>query len=354
MSEHQQKFIAAVAQISPVFPLNKTLSTEKACGYIEQAAKNGAKIVVFPECYLPAYPNWSIDLSKPTEWPLNLRELTYNSVEVDSPEINKIRSLARANSIYVVIGINERQKPYDGVLYNSLVFIDSRGDVQLTHRKVFPSNREKVFHRRGDGSTLKVIETPFGRLGGLICYEHLQPLLKYALIGQGEQIHCASWPGWPCYPSGRSNKHVIDIASRQCALEGQSFVLISSVYVPPEEGEKSGFGNASWTFFGGSGIVNPNGEYISGPIYDKESIIYGEIDLGQIILRKSAVDTTGRDARWNIINLNINGCEEQPIVYGKGSSNRDDLTQKILKNMKELSAKMETLIELEKSGSSPN
>jgi nitrilase len=311
-----QKFTAAVAQISPVFPLNKKASTEKAGEFIIEAAKRGAKIIVFPECYLPTYPNWSIDLSNPNEWVLNLRELTYNSVTIDDPEIETLKELARKNSIYVVIGINERQKPYDGVLYNSLVFIGTDGKIQLTHRKVFPSNREKVFHRRGDGTTLKVVETPFGRLGGLICYEHLQPLLKYSLIAQGEQIHCASWPGWPNFPGGRNNKHIIEIASKQYALEGQNFVLLSSLYVPPDEGAKAGFGNASWTFFGGSGIINPSGEYIAGPVYDQEKIIYGEIDLSLIITRKAAIDTTGRDARWNIINLNLLGRQEQPLNFG--------------------------------------
>lgn len=344
MLSQAQKFTAAVAQISPIFPLNKALSTDKACEFANEAAKNGAKIIVFPECYLPTYPNWSVDLSTPTQWVSNLTEMTYNSVEVDGPEINKLRSVARANSIYVVVGINERQKPFDGVLYNSLVFIDSRGDIQLTHRKVFPSNREKVFHRRGDGTTLKVLETPFGRLGGLICYEHLQPLLKYALISQGEQIHCASWPGWPHYKSGRTNKHIIDIASRQYALEGQNFVLVSSFYSSPENSEKSGFGNASWTFFGGSGIVNPSGEYIAGPIYDKEDILYGEIDLSQIISRKAAIDTTGRDARWNIINLNINGAEEKPIVYGNKGNIQSDISG-LIKKIGDLTSKIDKLIE---------
>ncbi|MFZ5631397.1 MAG: carbon-nitrogen hydrolase family protein [Bacillota bacterium] len=341
---NQQKFTAAVAQISPVFPLNKKASTDKACEFINEAAKKGAKVIVFPECYLPTYPNWSIDLSNPNEWALNLRNLTYNSVEVDGPEISRIGDTARKSGIYVVIGINERQKPYDGVLYNSLVFIGNDGNVHLTHRKVFPSNREKVFHRRGDGTTLKVLETPFGRLGGLICYEHLQPLLKYALISQGEQIHCASWPGWPNFPGGRSNIHIIDIASRQYALEGQNFVLISSLYISPEDGEKAGFGNASWSFFGGSGIINPSGEYIAGPVYDKEDIIYGEIDLGLIPLRKAAVDTTGRDARWNIINLNINAREEQPINYSSKMPKQENISE-IVDNLKKITSMLGNILE---------
>ncbi len=343
----RQKFIAAVSQISPVYPLNKKASAEKVCEFINEAAKQGARIIVFPECYLPAYPNWSIDLANPNEWSLNLRNLTYHAVEADGPEIQRIGDVARKCGIYVVIGINERQRPYEGVLYNSLVFLDSDGKVRHIHRKLFPSNREKVFHRRSDGTTLKVIDTPFGRLGGLICYEHLQPLLKYALISQGEQIHCASWPGWPNYPGGRSNKHIIDTSSRQYALEGQSFVLISSMYVPPEEGEKAGFGNASWTFFGGSGIVNPSGEYIAGPVYDKEDIIYGEIDPGLILIRKAAIDTTGRDARWNIINMNILGRPEQPINYGFRQEKQESLNE-ILDSLRNIVSLLGKILEEKK------
>ncbi|HZY65403.1 MAG TPA: nitrilase-related carbon-nitrogen hydrolase [Rubrobacteraceae bacterium] len=204
-----------------------------------------------------------------------------------------------------------------------MVFIGPMGEVLGKHRKLFPSNREKVFHARGDASGLNVYDTSVRRLGGLICYEHLQPLLKYALISQGEQVHCAAWPGWPEFPSGRSNRHVIDACSRAHALEGQCFVVAASLYVPASAAEDADLGNASWTFFGGSGIINPAGEYVAGPLHDQEGIVYGDIDLGLIPLRKATIDTTGRDSMPQTISLNVDTSRYSPIRW-HGDRGADD------------------------------
>ncbi len=301
------KFIAAAVQAAPVLPMNKQATLEKIVSLLREAGKQGARLVVFPETFLPMYPNWSVDLEEPNEWVRNLKVLTREAVEIPGPEIGLISEIAREVRAFVVLGVNEKVRPYDGMLYNTQVFIGDDGRLLGRRRKLLPSNREKVFWHRGDGVDLKTVyQTDIGRIGGLICYEHLQPLFKYSLMAQGEQIHCAVWPGWPNYPNGRSNIQVIDAAIRAYALEGQCYVVASSMYVPPELGTKSGFGNASWTFFGGSGIINPSGEYIAGPVYNKEEILYGEIDLETIIMRKAAIDTTGRDSRWDIVNLNLN------------------------------------------------
>lgn len=308
-------FTAAAVQVAPVLPFDKEKTIDLVCEATAEAADNGAKLVVFPECFVPMYPNWSIDLQDETGWAMNLREFTYNSILVPGPETQKIGEVAREKDAYVVVGVNEIEEIYDGVLFNSLVFIGPTGDVLGKHRKLFPSNREKVFHARGDASGLKIYDTAVGRLGGLICYEHLQPLLKYALISQGEQVHCAAWPGWPEFPSGRTNRHVIDACSRSHALEGQCFVVAASLYVPPSAAEEAKLGNASWTFFGGSGIINPAGEYVAGPLHDKEGIVYGEIDLGLIPLRKAAIDTTGRDSMPQTISLNVDPTRYSPLRW---------------------------------------
>ncbi len=306
MNDHYDKIIAAAAQISPVLPFHKSATIEKASVYVEEASRQGAHIVVFPECFVPMYPNWSIDFAEPGVWEDHLTEFMLHSVDLDSGDLDLLKQVARSYKTIVVIGINERVKQYDGMLYNSLVFIGQDGEILGVHRKVFPSNREKLFHTRGNGSTLQVYDTPIGRLGGLICYEHLQPLLKYACIAQGEQIHCASWPGWPNFKTGRSNKHVIDIASRAYALEGQCFVIASSLYVPPSEAEKANLGHADWSFFGGSAIIGPSGEYIAGPVYEQETVIYGELDLRLIPKRKASIDVTGRDSAPEVIQLKLN------------------------------------------------
>jgi nitrilase len=312
-------FTAAAVQMTPVLPFNKEKTVDIVCEATVEAADNGAKLVVFSECFIPMYPNWSIDLQDEAKWALNLREFTYNAILIPGPETEKIGRVAREKGVYVVVGANEVEEIYDSALFNSLVFIGPTGEVLGKHRKLFPSNREKVFHASGDASGLRVYDSSVGRLGGLICYEHLQPLLKYALISQGEQVHCACWPGWPDFSSGRTNRHVIDVCSRAHALEGQCFVVAASLFVPASAAGVADLGNASWTFFGGSGIINPAGEYVAGPLYDKEGIVYGEIDLGLIPLRKAAVDTTGRDSIPQTISLNVDPTRYSPIRWGNGS-----------------------------------
>ncbi|MGB3682628.1 MAG: carbon-nitrogen hydrolase family protein [Rubrobacteraceae bacterium] len=316
-------FTAAAVQVAPVLPFDKEKTVDILCEATAEAADTGADLVVFPECFVPMYPNWSIDLQDEGGWAMNLREFTYNSILIPGPETEKIGEVAREKGVYVVFGANEVEEIYDGALFNSLVFIGPTGEVLGKHRKLFPSNREKVFHARGDASGLKIYDTAVGRLGGLICYEHLQPLLKYALISQGEQVHCASWPGWPEFPGGRTNRPVVDTCSKAYALEGQCFVVAASLYVPASAADDANLGNASWTFFGGSGILNPAGEYVAGPLYDEEGIVYGEIDLGLIPLRKAAIDTTGRDSMPQTISLNVDPNRYPPIRWGDAQGPAD-------------------------------
>jgi nitrilase len=306
----------AAVQAAPAYPIDKEASLDKVCTLVAEAGREGAKLVVLPETFVPAYPNWSIDLTNPQEWTRNLLQLTKNSVEVPGQDLDRVTEAARKAGTYVCLGMNERVPRYEGMLFNSLVFITPDGRIIGKHRKLTPSNRERCFWARGDGTTLRVYDTQVGRVGGLICYEHLQPLWKYMLGCQGEQIHCACWPGWPSFPNGRSNKSIIDVASRAYALENQCFVVLSSMYAAPELAAKAKLGNASWTFFGGSGIINPEGEYIAGPVYDRETIVYGEIDLEHIVLRKAAVDVSGKDNRWDIMRVETNA---QPCVPFTGT-----------------------------------
>jgi len=295
----------ATVQASPIYPLDRDRCVDKICTLLEEAAREKARLVVFPETFIPAYPNFSIDLSRPTEWQYTLRQFIENAVEVPGPEMSRIARLAAERGINVVLGVNEKVAFHEGLLFNTQVFIGADGRLLGKRRKLFPTNREKVFWGYGGAEDIQVFPMDVGRVGGLICYEHLQPLLKYATMIQGEQIHCASWPGWPEYKGGRSNRHLIDAASRQYAIEAQCFVVVSSIYVDAEKVPPGLLGNAAWGFFGGSGILNPLGEYLAGPVYGKEGILYAELDMGLIPLRKTSIDPTGRDERWNILSLNL-------------------------------------------------
>lgn len=331
MAIRSRKVVVAAVQAAPVLPMNKKATTEKACALIEEAGRNGAQLVVFPECYIPMFPNWSIDLQRPNEWAYLLAELTEESVEIPGEETEALGKAAKRAGTYVCMGLNERSREYRAAIYNCLVFIGPDGKVIGRHRKLTPSHRERVFHARGDGSDIKaVFKTDIGRIGGLICYEHLQPLYRYAMTVQGEEIHCACWPGgWPHFPPpGRTNKEIMQIASRQYAIESQTFVVISSTYIPPEMAEKAGMDNAHWGFRGGSAIVNPSGDYVVEPVYDEEKIIYAEIDLADILKRKAFIDPVGRDARWDILRLDMRTAPYSPVAGGNPFAREDDAAEK--------------------------
>jgi nitrilase len=341
MAKHP--FLAAAVQVAPILPFNKQKTVNLICEIIAEASNKGAKLIVFPECFIPMYPNWTIDFENPNEWAYQLRDFTKQSITIPGPETDQIGAVAREKGVYVVVGVNEVDKQYSSTLYNSLVFIGPEGKVIGKHRKLFPSNREKIFHTRGDGAGLKVYDTTLGNLGGLICYEHLQPLLKYSLIAQGEQIHCASWPGWPNFGNGRTNKHVIEAASKTYALEGQSFVVASSLYVPESVAKQAGISSANWSFFGGSCIINPSGDYVTEPLYDQEGIVYGMIDLDQIHVRKAAIDTTGRDTAWDIINMNLDASPRSPILREGPESGEASQVETLSNRIKDLEEKLKTL-----------
>lgn len=309
------KFKAAAVQAAPVF-LDKKATIEKACRLIFEASQNGARLIVFPEVYIPVYPYWLPQghhgLSGP--WVYSWRDLLDNSVEIPSADTDILCQAAKAGGVYVVMGLNERDRLSQGTIYNTSLTISKDGQIMGHHRKLVPTSHERLYWGRGDGSGLRVFDTELGRLGSLICAEHLMVLPKYAMLSKGEQIHCALWPGWP---GGRHGgiKPTIDVTSRSYALEGQVWVIIASSYitkdmVPDDFPYKS---SVTWDSFGGSGIISPRGNYVAGPVYDEETIVYADIDMGEIPLAKGAVDSIGHYARWDVVNLNLS--EEQYVPY---------------------------------------
>ena len=319
----------AAVQAAPVLPLNAAKTTDKVCHLISKAAAQGARLVVFPETFIPGYPTLSIDLSRPGEWLKAVADFSREGISVPGPEIERIGETARRTRVYVSLGITERVPRHDGLLFNSMVFFGPDGSVLLTHRKLSPSNREKVFWARGDGSTLSVLDTEIGRIGGLLCAENFQPLWKWALMAQGQQIHCMAWPGWPKLKEkqGWDNRLIIDAAVRCYAVEAQCFVVSASMYIPESLGRQSGWENANWSFFGGSSIASPNGEYIGGPLYDAEGIVYADLDFDQILMRKALVDTTGRDARWDVVRLKRIKQTFVPVEFEDADEENDDLNK---------------------------
>ena len=297
-------FIAAAVQAAPVF-LDREATIDKACELIEQAGRQGAQLIVFPETWVPTYPFW--DMRRPDAW----LELYRNAVEVPSRATDRLAAAARKAQAYVAIGINERDTETKGSLYNSLLYLGPDGAMLGVHRKLMPSITERLVWGMGDGSGLHLFDTPLGRLGGLICWEHEMSLVKYAMYVRGEQVHASVWPAWSM------QRDHIQFGTRQYAFEGKCFVVVSCGLFNLEaldERWRKFFSGGGPTADGGSAIIDPQGNYVAGPVYDEETILYGEIDLEKVILGKQALDVGGHYGRPDVVRLVFDPTPHPPLV----------------------------------------
>ncbi len=305
MSDEFPRFTAASVQAAPVY-LDREATVQKACRLVERASTGGARLVVFPETWVPGYPFWVFGRLV-TSADLFLR-LSANAVDVPGEETRAIGAAARKAQAYVVIGVNERTP--SGTLYNSLLYFDPAGELMGVHRKLMPTFTERTVWGWGDGSGLHVFETPLGRLGGLICWEHEMTLVKYAMYARGEQVHASVWPAFS------AQNHHIDFGCRQYAFEGCCFVVASCGYLTPDlVPEELGIrGQAPFDANGGSGIIGPNGEYLAGPLYGKEDILFAEVDLAQVVRNKHSRDVAGHYARPDVVQLLFRDEVRSPLV----------------------------------------
>ncbi len=205
---------------------------EKVISMTREAASNGAKLIVFPETFVPGYPWWiwmGINNNKKLEL---FKRQFQNSLEVKSAEMDYIRAAAKKNEIMIALGFVEKDS---STLYNSQVLIDESGTMVINRRKLMPTGEERTIWGMGDGTSLQVSDTSIGRIGMLICYEHSMPLSRYSLYSLGEQLHIAMWPGANFRSQPRDRKKVIDVAMRNMTFEGQVYVAYSSSCVGDEE-----------------------------------------------------------------------------------------------------------------------
>lgn len=308
---------ASVIAAPKMFDLTGTI--EKCCTLIEEAADHEAKLIVFPETFIPMYPWWiwmSISSGKKLEL---YKDLFKNSVDIEGHKFKKILKQAKKHNIHVVIGINEIDQM---TLYNSQVFINDQGEIIAKRRKLVPTGEERTVWGRGDGSDLFVCDTNIGKISGLICYENSMSLSRYALYSMGAQIHIANWPGSNFKSQPRDRTNIIDLTSRFIAFEGQMFVIASSSYLGEEELdfylEIDPSLKDSLTVGGGiAGIVSPFGEYITPPLKDEEGIVYGEINLEQILESKHLLDSVGHYSRGDATKLILNQKNTYPVEYSQ-------------------------------------
>lgn len=311
------KFKVAAVQAEPI-ALDREACVDKACSLIEEAGRNGAKIVAFPEGFIPGHPNWLYFYTPGDAMKRFYREFFKNGIEVPSPATEQLGRAARKAGAYVAIGINERARGSMGSMFNSILFLGPEGEVLGVHRKLMPTTTERLVLTHGDGSTLNVYDTPYGGLGGLLCGENTNPLAKFALLAQGEKIHTAHWPAYPT-EYNQWGIEGVDIRIRYHAYEGKCFVLSSSAVFGEESIKRLCLtdharslvitGNAR------SGIVNPYGRYIGDPLVGEEGIVYADIDLEQIIDAKTLHDIVGHYGRFDVLSLRYNRTHPKPIEF---------------------------------------
>ena len=306
----------AIIQQAPVF-LNIKESTKKATGLIEEAANKGANLIVFPETWLPGYPVWLDYSPNAALWDYPpakelYRILSENSITIPGEDFNELLAISRKTSCRVVLGAHER---IGGTLYNTMIFIDNDGKNYEVHRKLMPTYTERLIWGRGDGSTLNTLNTEFGKIGGLICWEHWMPLARAAMHAKHETVHVAQWP---------MVKELHQLASRHYAFEGQCYVIAAGCILSKGEiieGIKS-LGDTNnlalqlleemtgdkndLILKGGSSVILPNSEYLIEPVYNKSQNIYSELDLEKITEGNLFLDTDGHYSRPDVFQLVIN------------------------------------------------
>jgi nitrilase len=295
MSIQHPQFRAAAVQAAPAF-LDLDAGVDKAISLIAEAAANGAKLIGFPETWLPGYP-WFIWLDSPA-WGLQFFQRYHdNSLQYGTPQADRLAAAAREHEITVVMGLSERQ---GGSLYIAQWMIGPDGETIAQRRKLKPTHVERTVYGEGDGSDLTVYDTPLGRLGGLCCWEHLQPLSKYAMYAQNEQVHVAAWPSFSVYRGGAHalGPEVNTAASRIYAVEGSCFVVAPCATVSPEMIELLCTDDTKRMLLlpggGFAGIYAPDGQLMTEPLAeDVEGIVYADLDLGMISLAKAAADPSG-------------------------------------------------------------
>ncbi|MGX9430453.1 MULTISPECIES: nitrilase-related carbon-nitrogen hydrolase [Bradyrhizobium] len=303
---------AAAVQISPdLASLEGTL--DRVLAAIAEAASKGVELIVFPETFLPWYPYFSI-----AHGPSAIRDehirLYENAVAVPGPVTHAISAAARKHNIVITVGINERDH---GSLYNALLIFDADGSLRLKHRKISPAYHERMIWGVGDGSTLQVVETAVGRIGGLICWEHYNPLARYAIMAQHEDIHVAQYPGALFGPTFSDQT---EVQLRNHALQSGCFVVNATAWLTEEQVMKiAGENGAAAAIRGGcmTAIIDPEGRHVVPPLTSGEGILVADLDLKLNVVGKRLMDSVGHFSRPELLRLLMTNQAVAPTVTSR-------------------------------------
>jgi len=315
---------AAAAHIAPVY--NDTDRTvDKACDVIAEAARKGIRLLAFSECFIPGYPHWG-RLVRPIESDEYFCAMASRAILVDGPEIARVRAAARRHDIFISIGFVEGTKASVGCLWNSNVLIGSDGSILNHHRKLVPTYVEKLVFTNGDGAGLRVDDTELGRIGMLICGENTNPLARFTLMAQGEQVHISSYPAVaPARPSagtgGYDLQDGIRIRAAGHAFEAKAFNIIAATpFDSSARTALASLGEQTLELLDKgsralSMIVDPTGKVISDVLDHDEGLCIAELDLSKSVAQKRMHDVVGYYNRFDIFDLNVNRTSNRPISF---------------------------------------
>ena len=299
---------AAAVQIAPVLD-RPGATVEKLLGSIAEAAHQGVEFCVFPETLVPYYPYFSFVLPPVMTGAEHIR-LYDEAVAVPGPVCDAVAASARQHGMVVVLGVNERDR---GTLYNAQLIFDADGTMLLKRRKITPTFHERMIWGQGDGAGLKVVDTAVGRVGALACWEHYNPLARYALMAQGEEIHAAQFPGSMV---GQIFADQMEVTIRHHALEAGCFVVNATGWltdqqieaVTPDDKMRKALRGGCCT-----AIVSPEGVHLAPPLREGEGMLVADLDMGLIVKRKRMMDSVGHYARPELLSLNFDNREARPL-----------------------------------------
>jgi nitrilase len=296
----------ACVQAEPVV-LDREATIDRLAELTAEAASAGARLVVFPEAFIPVYPSsvwakalagWGDDGAKAA-----FAQVASEAVEVPGPSERRIGEIAREHELWIVTGVTEVDPERPGTLYNTLLYHSPDGALALKHRKLVPTNHERLVWGQGDGGGLRAIETDLGRIGGLICWENYMPLARFALYESGVEIYVASTAD----DADEWQSTLVHIAR-----ESRAFVVSPSHFqrasaYPDDFPLRQLLDGIDVIGRGGSAILGPDGSYLAGPLYDEEGILYAELDPARLYEERQRFDPAGHYHRPDVLSLKVRG-----------------------------------------------